>query len=135
MKYKATLPVLLLLLVAGQMSAELCMAQCQSMRTAEPECAMHEMAHGHCASCKHASANGTSTSLSTLGTCSGQNCNGALALVQIRPDSEIKPLVVAKSFDIPTPPVIRATRPVYLRIARSTRSIPPFDPLISILRI
>jgi hypothetical protein len=135
MKCKVTLPVLFILLVAGQMSAEFCVAQCQSMRMTEPACAMHEMAHGHCASCKHASANDTSTSLSTLGTCSGQTCNSVLELVQNRPDPEVKPLVVAISFDIYTHPILKGKRHVHFQDARSTKSIPPFDPLISSLRI
>jgi hypothetical protein len=135
MKYKVTLPVLLLLLVAGQMSAEFCMARCQGMRMTEPACAMHEMAHGHCAPRKHASINGMSTSLSTLGTCSGQACNSALELMQNRTDPEVKPLVVAISSDILISPILERTRQVHFRDARSTRSIPPFDPLISSLRV
>ncbi len=135
MRLKATLPVFLLLLLAGQLSAELCMAQCQSMRMTEPACAMHEMSHGHCASCKHASANGTNASLATMETCSGQTCNNVLGLEQSRSNTEIRPSVKAVSFDILPPPVVEDTDPVRFRDARSTRSIPPFDPLISSLRI
>jgi hypothetical protein len=135
MMYKATLPVLLLLLVAGQLSADFCMAQCQSMRMTEPACAMHEMADGHCASCKHPYANGTSASLSTPGTCSGQTCNSVLGLFQSRCDDEIKPLFKAVSCDIGTSPILNGTRQVRCRDARSTKSTPSFDPLISSLRI
>jgi hypothetical protein len=135
MRLNATLPVILLLLVAGQLSADFCMAQCQSMRMAAPACAMQEMSHGHCASCKHASANSTNASLSTPGTCSGQTCKNVLGLAQSRPNSEIRPSVTAVSIDILPPPVLEDRHPVRLRDARSTRSIPPFDPLISSLRI
>ncbi len=96
---------------------------------------MHEMVHGHCASCKHASANDTTIFLSTLGTCSGQTCIGTLELVQNRTYPEAKPLVVAQSFDNLPSPVLGGTPNVQFRDARSTRSIPPFDPLISNLRI
>lgn len=135
MRYKATLPALLLLLLTGQLSAEFCMAQCQIMRMTEPACAMHQMANGHCASCKHASANSKNASLSTLGTCSGQTCNSVLELVQSRPDHQIRPSVATVSFDILSPPVLEDTHPVRFRHARSTRFIPPFDPLLSNLRI
>jgi hypothetical protein len=135
MRYKATLPVLLLLLVAGQLSPEFCMAQCESLRMMEPACPMHEMSHGHCASCKHASANGTNASLATFGTCSGQSCNNVLGLAQSRPNSEMRPLVTAVSSNILPPSVLEDTHPVRFGDARSTRFIPPFDPLISGLRI
>jgi len=134
MRRKLTLPLLLLLLVAGQLSAELCMAQCQSTRITEPACAMHAMAHGHCASCKHAFANGTNASFSTMGTCSDQTCSSVLDLAQSRPDN-IRPVVSARSFDILRAPVLEDTHSVRSRDARSTRSISPFDPLISSLRI
>jgi hypothetical protein len=135
MSYKAVLPLLLLLLLAGQMSAEFCMAQCEGMRMTEPACTMHGMSHGHCASCKHASANGVSTSLSTLGICCGQTCNSVLGLVQNLADHEIKPLVGTASIDILAPPLLEGTHPVRLRDTRSIRYILLFDPLISSLRI
>ena len=135
MRHKATLPLLLLLLVAGQMSAEFCTAQCQNVRMTEPTCAMHEMAHGHCASCKHVFANSRNTSLSTPRTCSGQTCTRTLELVKARTDPEAKPLVAAVSLDALAPRDLGDTHRARFRVARSTRSIPPFDPLISSLRI
>jgi hypothetical protein len=136
MMYKAALPVLLLLLVAGQLSADFCMAQCQSMRMMKRACAMHEMAEGHCGSCKHRSASGTSASLSTPGTCSGQTCNSnVLGLFQIRCDDEIKPFFKAASCDVDASPILNGTHQARCRDARSTKSIPSFDPLISSLRI
>jgi hypothetical protein len=136
-KYKVTLPVLLLLLVAGQMSAEFCMAQCEGMGmgTMEHACGMHAMAQAHCASCKHASANGASGALSARDACSGQICNSALGLVQNPPDHGIKPSVSPVSIDILAPPVLEGTRALHFRDARSSKSILPFDPLISSLRI
>jgi hypothetical protein len=50
-RYKVTLPMALLLLVGGQMSAELCSAQCEAMRIMASACAMHGMAHCHDAYC------------------------------------------------------------------------------------
>jgi hypothetical protein len=135
MMQKTTLPVLLLLLVAGQMSAEFCMARCEGMRMTEPTCIMHGISHGHCASCKHTSANGASTSLSALDTCFGQICNGVLGLVQKRPDRGIEPLVATVSFDIFALPLREGTRRFRFSNKRSTRYILPFDPLISSLRI
>jgi hypothetical protein len=134
MRRKATLPVLLLLLVAGQLSAGFCRAQCEDMRRSGPACAMHEMAHGHCASCKHASA-GTNSCLSTVGTCFGQTCNRVLGLVQNRPEPGTRRLVESVSSDILAPRALEGTHPVRFRDARISRSIPPFDPLISSLRI
>ncbi len=135
MKHKATLPLILLLLVAGQMSAEFCRAQCEGMgmRMMAHACGMHGMAH--CASCKHASANGAGGALSGLDACSGQICNSVLVLVQNPPDHGIKPSVPPASIDIPAPPVLEGTRALRFRDARSTKSILPFDPLISSLRI
>jgi hypothetical protein len=129
------MPLLLLLLIGGQMSAEFCRAQCEGRMLTAHACGMHGMAHAHCASCKHASANSTNASLSTPKTCSGQTCNSILELVQVRTDPEVRPLVVAVSFDILAPSVLEDTHPARFRNGRSTRSIPPFDPLISGLRI
>jgi hypothetical protein len=117
MRHKATLPLLLLLLVAGQMSAEFCAAQCQNMRMAEPTCAMHKMAHSHCASCKHAFADSRNASLSTPRTCSGQTCTRALELVKVRTDPEVKPLVAAISFDVLAPPLLEDTHRARFRDA------------------
>src|ERR1035437_7290236 len=63
MKYKVILPVLFLLLVAGQMSAEFCMARCEGMSTRmlAHACGMHGMAQGQCAMCNHAPASGTNS--------------------------------------------------------------------------
>jgi hypothetical protein len=135
-RYRATLPLLLLLLVAGQMSAEFCRAQCEGagMRM-EHACAMHVMAHGHCTSCKHASANGAGGTLSAPDSCSGQFCNSVLGLVQNPPDYGIKPSVSPVSINILAPPVLEGTHTWRLRDARSAKSILPFDPLISSLRI
>jgi hypothetical protein len=135
MKLKATLPVLLLLLLAGQMSAELCMAQCEGMRMMSHECGMHHMNNGHCASCKHASVSGTTTILAASETCSGQICNSVLGLPQNRAGQEIKPLVATVflvHLDLQVP---EGESPLQLRTARSTEFIPPFDPLGSSLRI
>ena len=135
MRRKATLPLLILLLVAGQLSAEFCSAQCQNMRMTESTCAMHEMAHGHCASCKHAFANSRGASLSTPKTCSGKTCPRVLELVKVRTDPEVKPLVAAVSLDILATPALKDAYRALFRDTRSTRSIPPFDPVISSLRI
>jgi hypothetical protein len=135
MRHKATLPLLLLLLVAGQMSAEFCMAQCQNMRMSEPACAMHDMTHGRCASCKHASANSRNASLLTPRTCSGQTCNSVLGLLQNRSDLGVKPLISRVSIEIFAPPIYEGARASRFRDARNIKSILPFDPLISSLRI
>jgi hypothetical protein len=134
-KYKATLPLLLLLLVAGQMSAEFCMAQCEGMRMTGPACTMHKMANGHCPLCKHTSDNSTSNTLSAPETCSGQVCNSVLGLVQNRSDRGLEPLVSPVLIDILAPPIEDGARAAQFRDARSTKSILPFDPLISTLRI
>ena len=135
MKCRIALPLLLLLLLVGQMSAEFCMAQCDGMRMTEPGCAMHGIAHAHCASCKHAYANGAGGALSARGACSGQICNSVLGLVENPPDHGTKPSVSPVSVDILAPPVPEDTRMFHFRDARSTKSILPFDPLISSLRI
>lgn len=136
MKHKATLPLLILLLVAGQLCAELCMAQCLGMRMMEPACVMHEMSHGHCAMCEHASANHSSNTLSAPETCSSQICSSVLDLPQTRIDHEIKPLGSPVSVDILAASIHERALAVHLRDPRSTKSIPPpFDPLISSLRI
>lgn len=135
--YKATLPMLLLLLVAGQMSAEFCMAQCEGMGTGmmTPSCGMHGMAQGHCPMCKHASANGISIASSAPITCSGQACNSVLGLVQNRSDLRFESLVSPVSINILAPPIQDRARVSQFRDVRSTKSILPFAPLISTLRI
>jgi hypothetical protein len=135
MRQKVTLPVLLLLLVVGQMSAEFCRAQCEGMKVTGSACTMHGMAHGLCASCKHASANDASGTLSALDTCSGQICSSVLGLVQNRPDREIELLVALVSIDILAPPVREGARSLRFIDARSTTYVLPFDPMISGLRI
>ena len=139
MKYKATLPLVLLLLVIVQMSGELCMAQCEGMGTGMKThaCGMHGMAQGHCALCKHASANGNGISIapSTPITCSGQACNSVLGLVQNRSDLGFESLVSPVSINILAPPIQDRARVSQFRDVRSTKSILPFDPLISTLRI
>lgn len=135
MKYKVTLPLLLLLLVAGQMSAEFCMAQCEGMRMTVPACTMHSIASARCAMCKHASDKRTSNTLSAPETCSGQVCNSVLGLVQNHSDLGLVPLVSPVSVYILVPPIQDGARVAQFRDARSTKSILPFDPLISTLRI
>jgi hypothetical protein len=136
-KYKATLPLLLLLVVAGQLSAVFCIAQCEGMSTRmmAHACGMHGMAQGHyCASCKHSSVNDASGNLSAV-DCSGQICNSVLGLVQKNPDHGFKPLVAQVSIDAIAPPVLGGMRPLDFKNSRCARSIPPFDPLISSLRV
>lgn len=137
MRYKATLPLLLLLLVAGQMSAEFCMAQCEGMGTGmmTHACGTPGMAQGHCPICKHASANSISIASSVPITCSGQACNSILGLVQNRSDLGFEPLVSPVSIKILAPPIQDGARAAQFRDVRSTESILPFDPLISTLRI
>lgn len=137
MKHKATLPLLLLLLVAGQMSAEFCMAQCEGMSTGmmAHACGMHGMAHAHCAWCKHASDKRASNTLSAHETCSGQACNSVLGLVQNRSDLGFESLVSPVSINILAPPIQDGARAAQFRDVRSTKSILPFDPLMSTLRI
>ena len=127
--------MLLLLLVIGQMSGELCMARCEGMAKMAPSCGMPDMAHGHCAMCKHASADGTSSVLSAPKACSGQICNSVLGLLQNRHDSGIATLVAAVSLPFATPAFLEGNIPMRFRAARSPGSIPPFDLLISSLRI
>src|ERR1035438_8584999 len=127
MMYKATLPVLLLLLVAGQMSAEFCMARCESMRMTQPACTMHGMAHGDCASCSHASAMSAGGAFSVPETCSGHTCNSVLGLLQNRPDQRIRPLVVA-AFDVAVRPALEDGRPAHFSATRTTEFSPPFAP-------
>lgn len=131
------MPLLLLLLVAGQLSAEFCMAQCEgmSMRMMAHACDMHGMAQGRCESCKYVSVNGPRGTISALETCSGQICNSVLGLVQNRPNYGFKPLVALVSVEALAPPVLEGMRPLRFKDSRSTKSIPPFDPLISSLRI
>jgi hypothetical protein len=93
------------------------------------------MAHGHCASCKHLSADLTTNILSTAEPCSGHICNGLLGFVPNRPNQEIRALVEAGSIDILAPPALEVMQRARFDDARSTRCIPPFDPLISSLRI
>jgi hypothetical protein len=120
------LPVLLLLLVIGQMSAEICRARCEAMPC---------MAHCHDASCRHASANFTRATLLASETCSGQICRNPLWLPQNRPDHESMLSITSVPFNVPVPEVLEGEHPVRFRTGRSTESIPPFDPLISSLRI
>ena len=127
--------MVLLLLVIGQMSGELCMARCEGMATMPPSCSMPGMAQGHCALCKDASDNGTSNTLSAPETCSGQVRNSVLGLVQNRPDHGLKVVVAPVSIDILAPQIRDEARAAQFRDARSTKSIPPFDPLIATLRI
>jgi hypothetical protein len=136
-KHKATLPLLLLLLVVGQMSAEFCMAQCEGMSTGmmAHACGMHGMAQGHCALCKHTSDKRVSNPLSAHETCSGQACKIVLGLVQNRSDLGFGSLVSPISMNIFAPPIQNGTRAAQFRDVRSTTSILPFDPLMSALRI
>jgi hypothetical protein len=135
--YKATLPLLLLLLVIGQMSGELCMARCEGIGTGmmAHACGIPGMAQGHCPMCKHASANGISIASSAPITCSGQACNSVLGLVQNRSDLGFESLVSPVSINILAPPIQGGARAAQFRSAQSTKSILPFDPLISTLRI
>lgn len=137
MRRKATLPafLLLLLLVAGQMSAELCRAQCEGMAMTEPVCQMHGMAHCHNPSCQHASVNAASTAVSAPETCSGQICQNVLAFPQNRLHQEIKTLAAVVAPDIPALLTLERRPLARFRASRSAQSIPPFDPLISSLRI
>jgi hypothetical protein len=136
-RYKATLPVVLLLLVIGQMSGELCMARCEGMGTGlmTHACGMHGMAQIHCALCKHTSDKRASNALSAPETCSGQACNSVLGLVQNRSDLGFESLVSPGSINILAPPIEERARAAQFRDVRSTKSILPFDPLISTLRI
>jgi hypothetical protein len=134
-RYKATLPVVLLLLVIGQMSGELCMARCEGMATMALSFGMSGMSQGHCALCKHASDKRTSNALSAPETCSGQICNSTLVLVQDRPVHELKIVVALVPIDILVPLFQDGARAAQCRDARRAKSILPFDPLISTLRI
>jgi hypothetical protein len=134
-KYKATLPLVLLLLVIGQMSGELCMARCEGIATMAPSCRLPGMAQGHCTLCKHAPDNRTGNTLSAPETCSGQVCNSVLGLVQNRSALGLEPLVSLVSINILAPPIEDAAPAARYRDVRSTKSILPFDPLISTLRI
>jgi hypothetical protein len=134
-KYKATLPLVLLLLVIGQMSGELCMARCEGMATMTPSCGMHGTAQGHCALCKHASDKRTSNALSAPETCSGQICNSVLGLVQDPLDHGIRIVVAPVTIEILVPRFQDRAPAARYRDVRSTESILPFDPLISTLRI
>jgi len=136
-KYKATLPVVLLLLVIGQMSGELCMAQCEGMGTGmmTHPCGMHGMAQSHCALCKHSSDKRASNTLSVHENCSGLACNSVLGLVQNRSDLGFESLVSPVSINVLAPPIRDGARAAQFRDVRSTKSILPFDPLISTLRI
>jgi hypothetical protein len=127
--------VLLLLLVAGQMSAELCRARCDGMRMIAHACGMHGMADYRNASCHHVSANGTFTILSASETCSGQICMSDLGQLQNRPDHESKPSITRVSLNTVVPPLFEASSLIRFRTERSTEYIPPFDSLISCLRI
>jgi hypothetical protein len=127
--------VLLLLLVAGQMSAELCRARCDGMRMIAQACGMHGMTHRHDVSCHHVFVNGTSTILSACETCLGQICRSVLGLLQNRPDHESDPSISRAYLNIVSPPLIEAMSSLRSRTERSTEFIPPFDSLISRFRI
>jgi hypothetical protein len=127
--------MLLLLLVAGQMSAEFCMSQCEGMRMTGPACTMDSMANGHCPLCKHTSDNRKSNTLSAPETCSGQVCNSVLGRVQNRSALRLEPLISLSSIDILALPIEDGARAARFRDVRRTKSILPFDPLISTLRI
>ena len=98
-------------------------------------CEMHGMAHGRCALCDHASTHGVRTAFSAPDTPCGQICQSALWLLQNGADHQIKPLVAPASFDALAAAVLEAEYLVPFGTTRSTNSIPPFDPLISSLRI
>lgn len=135
MKPKATLPLLLLLLVFGQISAELCMARCESMATMAPSCRTQRMAQDHCAMCNHASAVVAGSVLLAQDTGSGKLCNSVLGLLPNRTEKGMQPWVAAVSSVLVTLPALEDIRPVRYRTTRSTESTPQFDPLISSLRI
>ena len=131
---KAILPMLLLLLVAGQMSGEVCGARCENMSAVAPIC-VRGMAHGHCPLCDHASANGARERLSTPETCCGQICKVVFGQLESSPDQGRKPLVIAVSIRPTLFTFSEDTRHVRFGIAQHRRPISPFDPLTSTLRI
>jgi hypothetical protein len=93
------------------------------------------MAPGQCALCKHALANGASSIVSVPENCSGQICENVLGLQQDRADQELRPFAAAVSLDVHSQLGLERTIPVRFRATRSTHPIPPFDALISTLRI
>ena len=133
--HKPTLPLLLLMLVVGQISAGLCQARCEGMRMPTQPCGMHGMVQGHCAACNHASVNGANGILAAPEACFGEICNGVFGLVQNRPDAGVKPLSAGASGDLPVAAVMDGARPASIHATRPTGPIPPFDPLISSIRI
>lgn len=135
MRVKATLPVFLLLLVFGQMSAVLCRVQCEGMATMASACGMSRAAQGHCAMCKHTSSDGAGTTLSAPGTGCGQICGSVLGLPQNGLDKGLEPLVAGVALGAVTPLNLTDGSLVRYIAARSIESSPPFDPLNSTLRI
>jgi hypothetical protein len=85
--------------------------------------------------CKHASDKRTSNTLSASETCSGQICNSVLGLVRNRLDHGIRIVVAPVTIEILVPLFQDRARASQFRDVRSTKSILPFDPLISTLRI
>ncbi len=134
---RARMYVLLLLLVTVQAFAGMCSVRCAIMGLADAQSSMPGMTNCRGMS-DHAGSGGVSAALLAARGCSGEICQSDLSLLQNRTSQEIG----TPQLSIVTPAVVSIPATLFQNASRlrfhanrSTQLIPPFDPLISSLRI
>lgn len=134
---RATMSVLLLLLVSVQAFAVMCSVRCATMGHADTQNSMPGITNCHGMS-NHPAIGAASYAVLAAHGCSSEICQSDLSLLQNRTTQEIGALplsmVTAVVVSSPAKPFQNTIR-LWLGANRCTNSIPPFDPLISSLRI
>jgi hypothetical protein len=134
---RAIMPVLLLLLVSVQAFAGMCCVRCAIMSGADTQNSIPAMTNCRGMS-NHAATDGTSAALLAAPGCSREICQSDLSLLQNHTNQEIGALqlsdIMTVLVSIPAT-LFQNTSHLRFHANRSTQLIPPFNPLISHLRI
>ncbi|MBS1821291.1 MAG: hypothetical protein JST61_04865 [Acidobacteria bacterium] len=134
MRLKATCSLLLFLLVGVQGFASVCAVRCETMASMGSLSRMSGMAN-----CQMASQSGSNdqemAAYISSQSCAGHLCTNDWTFLQNQVDHELNVAALPMAFaGHPIVPIPIASR-LQFDANRSTRSIPPFDPLISNLRV
>jgi hypothetical protein len=134
---RAIMPVLLLLLVSVQVFAGMCSVRCAIMSDADTQNSMSGMTYCHGMS-DHAAIGAASAALLAAPGGSSEICQSDLSLLQNHTDQEIGALqlsdITTVFVSIPATLFQNRSR-LRFHANRRTHLIPPFNPLISNLRI
>ncbi len=134
---RAIMSVLLLLLVSVQAYAGMCSVRCAIMSDVGTQNSMPGMTN--CGMSDHLAIGAASAAFLAAHGCFNEVCQSDLSLLQIRTDQgmgilqsqAITPIVAS----IPIARSFQGRPLLWLHADRSTGLIPPFDPLVSSLRI